>query len=144
MIIRNAELKDTETILDLLKKTPELQGCGEIDALYSEGYVVDSIKDKKINLVLVAEQNTKVVGLLMAEIWKEKKYSFFVDFVVLPEYRSKGIGTKLYESYEKHCKKNGLKTIIGLVKTENSNMQRFCEKRGYKKGNKFYLYEKEI
>ncbi len=93
---------------------------------------------------MVAEQNTKVVGLLMAEIWKEKKYSFFVDFVVLPEYRSKGIGTKLYESYEKHCKKNGLKTIIGLVKTENSNMQRFCEKRGYKKGNKFYLYEKEI
>ena len=144
MIIRNAQLKDTETILDLLKKTPELQGYGEMDAVYSEDYVVDSIKDKKINLVLVAEENTKIVGLLMAEIWEKKKYSYFVDFVVLPDYRSKGIGTKLYESYEEYCKKKGLKTIIGLVQISNNKMQQFCEKKGYKKGHELYFYEKDI
>ena len=144
MSIRNAELKDKEEILRLLIKTPELQGYGEMDAVYSDDYVIDCIKDKNMNLILVAEEDKKIVGLLIAEIWDKKKYSFFVNFVVLPDYRSKGIGTKLYKAYEDYCNKHDLKTITALVQTSNKVMQQFCEKKGYKKGHELYFYEKDI
>ena len=145
MVIRNAKLKDTKEIVNLLIKTPELQGgYGEMDPIYSEDYVIDCIKDKNMNLTLVAEENNKIVGLLIAEIWDMKKYSFFVNFVVLPNYRSKGIGKKLYQTYEEYCKKRNLETIIGLVQTSNKIMQQFCEKKGYEKGHELYFYEKNI
>ncbi len=51
-MLRNAKLKDTEEILNLLIKTPELQGYGEMDAVYSEDYVINCIKEKKIYLFL--------------------------------------------------------------------------------------------
>ena len=144
MKIRNAHLKDEKEILGLLIRTPELQGYGEIDAIYSEDYVIDCIKDKEMNLVLVVEEDNKMVGLLIAEIWDKKGYSFLETFVVLPDYRSKGVGTKLYEFYEEYCKKSGLKIIVMLVQTSNKVMQQFCEKSGYKKGHDFYFYEKNI
>ena len=72
MKIRNAHLKDEKEILGLLIRTPELQGYGEIDAIYSEDYVIDCIKDKEMNLVLVVEEDNKMVGLLIAEIWDKK------------------------------------------------------------------------
>jgi len=144
MKIRNAQLKDTKEIFKLLIKTPELQGYGEMDAVYSKEYVIDCIRDKKMNLFLVAEDKNEIIGILLAEIWDKKRYSFFVNFVVLPEYRSKGIGTGLYKSYEKYCKKHKLRIITALVQTSNKTMQRFCENKGYKKGHKLYFYEKEF
>ena len=104
MKIRQGQINDVKTILKLLNETPELQGSQEMGSFYSEDYVKSCLKDNKMNLVLVAEQNAKIIGLLIAEIWKEKNYSFFASFVVLPEHRSKGVGTKLYESYENYCK----------------------------------------
>ncbi len=97
-----------------------------------------------MNLILVAEDDKKIVGLLIAEICDKKKYSFFVNFVVLPDYRSKGIGTKLYDLYEYDCKKNKLKTITALVQTSNKFMQQFCAKKGYNKGNELFFFEKDI
>ncbi len=144
MKIRKAVLKDKNQIMKMIMKTPELQGLGEMDSVYSPDYIADSIKDRKRNLALVAEEKGKIVGILLAEMWKKKKYSFFVDIAVLPEYRSKGIGKKLYELYEKECKKQKLKTILGLVQKTNTFMQKFMEKRSYQKGHEFYFYEKSV
>jgi len=144
MKIRRAQSKDSKVILSMLRKTPELQGYGEMDSVYSLDYVVDCIKDKKMNLVLIAQEANKIVGLLIAEIWERKKYSFFVNFVVIPEFQSKRIGTKLYEEYEKYCKKKRLRTITALVQTSNKVMHKFCEKRNFKRGHELYFYEKDL
>jgi len=144
MRIRNAEPKDAKQILDLLLRTPELQGSGEMDAVYSKEYVLDCIEDKKMNLVLIAEEDARMVGLLIAETWDKKKYSFLVNFVVLPDFRSKGIGRELYSNYEERCKKQGLKMIVALVQKTNKRMQEFCQRKGYKKGHEVFFYEKEI
>jgi ribosomal protein S18 acetylase RimI-like enzyme len=144
MKIRTAKLSDSKEILNLLVTTPELQGFGELDSFYSEDFVIDCIEDKKRNLVLLAEENKKIVGLLIAEIWLKKKYSFFVSLVVLQGYRDNGIGTMLYTKYEEYCKQNELKTIIGLVRKSNELMQQFCEKKGFEMGNELYYYEKTL
>jgi len=144
MNIRIAKLKDSKEILTLLMNAPELQESEKGDTIYSEKLIIECIKDKKMNLILVAEEDNKLIGVLLAEIWDKKKYSFGINFVVSPKYRSKGVGTKLYQMYENYCKKQNLKTILCLVQTKNKNMQQICKKKGYKKGHAFYLYEKEI
>jgi GNAT superfamily N-acetyltransferase len=143
-MIRKARLSDAKTILDVFKSTPELQASTEGEALYSEKYVRACIRDRKTGLVLVVEEDKKIAGVLNAEIKKSRKYSFLMDFVVLPEYRSRGVGARLYDYYENYCRKQGLETIVALVQVRNKDMQRFCGKKGLKKGYEFYMYEKEI
>lgn len=144
MRVRRARLSDAETILAIFKSTPELQGSAEGELVYSRDYVRACIKDKKMCLVLVAEEKKKIAGVLHAETWKRKRFSSLEDVAVIPEYRSKGFGTKLYNYYEKYCKKKGLKTVLAFVRITNKKMQKFCDKRNLMKGYKFYLYEKKI
>ncbi len=144
MKIRDAKVSDAGIVMDMLIRTPELQGSGEMDAVYSNDYVLDCIKDKEMNVVLLAEVDNEVVGMLIAETWKKKKYSFLVNFVVMPEYRNKGIGNKLYSEYETYCKKKKLKTITALVQMSNKKMLSFCNKKGFKTGHRLFFLEKDI
>jgi N-acetylglutamate synthase-like GNAT family acetyltransferase len=142
--IRKADIKDSKEILNLLVKTPELQGSEEVDSLYTEEYVIDTINDKDMNLVLIAEENNKVIGMIMAEIWLKKKYSFLTNFVVDLDYRKKGIGKQIYNEYENICKELELKNIVALIHKTNVIMQKFCESKGYNKGHEMYYYDKEL
>jgi ribosomal protein S18 acetylase RimI-like enzyme len=144
VIVRKANLDDSKKILDLLIKTPELQGSDDVDSLYTEEYVINTINDGNMNLVLVAEENDKIIGFLMSEIWINKKYSFLTNFVVDFDYRKKGIGKNIYDEYEKICKDLELKNIVALIHKTNVIMQNFCEKKGYNKGHEMYYYEKEL
>ena len=143
MKYRKATLKDTDSILELLRSTKELQGSLEVDSVYSREFAEDSILDKERNLVLVAEEE-KLIGFLSAEIWQKKRFSFLADLVVIPEFRGRGITTQLYQEYESICKRLGIKVINGFVQAENSLMQNFLEKRSFKRGNNFNYYEKRI
>jgi N-acetylglutamate synthase-like GNAT family acetyltransferase len=142
--IRKADIKDSKEILNLLVKTPELQGSEEVDSLYTEEYVIDTINDKDMNLVLIAEENNKVIGMIMAEIWLKKKYSFLTNFVVDLDYRKKGIGKQIYNEYENICKELELKNIVALIHKTNVIMQKFCKSKGYNKGHEMYYYDKEL
>ena len=104
----------------------------------------DGINDSRMNLVLVAEEKGKIIGLLIAELWRKRGYSYFSDFVVAPECRSRGTGKELYRHYEDYCKRQGFRTIIALVQVSNENMQGFCKKAGFERGHRFWFYEKGI
>lgn len=143
MKIRKGKISDLKELLKFLNETPELQSS-KGEKTYTRAWVKDSLTDKDRNLVLIAEENNKIIGFLIAELWKKKKSSFFADIFVKPEYRKQGIATKLKDKYEKICKKLGLKTIVGLVLVTNKKMYKLMEKRGYKRGNKFYFYEKRL
>ena len=143
--IRLAEIKDWKQILKLLRKTPELQGSGnKIDSEYTKNYVLDSIKNKKANIVLVAEESKKIIGILTAEIFKKKRYSYLTDFAVLPYERHRGVGSLLYKRFEEILKKDKVKTIAGITKINNRAMQIFLKKHKIKLGEKFYFFEKEL
>jgi len=141
--IREGKISDWEELLVLLNSSPELQSTPEGET-YNKGFVKATLKDKKRNVVLIVESEKKIVGFLTAEIWKDKKYSFLTDILIKKRYRKKGIASKLFKEYEKICKKDNLQTIIGLVLVNNKKMQRLVEKSNYKKGNKFYLYQKKL
>jgi ribosomal protein S18 acetylase RimI-like enzyme len=143
MKIRKGRPKDTKELLALLNGTPELQGVGEKDS-YSPEFVSGTIKSKSRNLVLIAEDQGKIVGLLMAELWKNKKFSFLLDIFVKEEYRNKGTASMLEEEYEKICKKLKIDEINTLVLLDNQKMQKWCSKQNYQQGNKFFYYSKEL
>lgn len=143
MKIRQGKPADANEILNLLKTTPQLHGI-QSEQIYSKEYVMDFIKDKKLGLVLVAEENNRVIGFVLAEIWVKKKYSFLSDIAVVPEHRSKGVGKRLYMAYENYCRKKRMNIIVELVQTGNKIMQSFMEKSGFKRGYPFYFYEKVL
>lgn len=143
MIIRKAVLKDANEILHILKTTPELQGAEGGD-IYDKKYVIGAIKKPDRDLVLVAIEENKIIGILMAELWKDKGYSYFCELFVVPEYRKTGVASKLFSEYENILKKLKIKAITAMVLTTNKRMQKWCAKKGIKQCNKMYLYEKEL
>jgi len=143
MKIRKGKLSDSRELLQLLKSTPEVQLSWEGNT-YTKEWVNASLIGKEHDFVLIAEENKKIVGFLIAELWKKKKYSFLSDLFVKPDYRKKKVATMLVNEYEKMCRKAKLNSITLLVLTGNKRMQKFIEKRRYKRGNEFYIFEKRL
>jgi len=141
--LRIGRFSDSEELLGMLNSSSELQASEEGNT-YTKEWIDDALKDKKKNIVLIAEENRKIIGFLVSEIWLRKRYSFLNDIYIAPEYRQKGIATKLMDEYENRCEKLNIRAIIGLVLTTNEKMHKFKEKLGYKRGSAFYLYEKRL
>lgn len=141
--IRRGRHNDFKELFKILNETPELQ-TDEKGKSYSKEWIMDSLTDKKRNLVIIAERNKKLIGLLVAELWEKKKSSFLVNIFVKKDYRGRGIATILIKKYEKICRKYKIIHILGLVLITNKKMQKFMGKYNYKKGNKFYVYEKKL
>jgi len=137
-------MNDAEEILKILKETPELYGSKDEEIVYTPQFINGALTSPDRDLVLIAEENEKIVGFLIAELWKHKGYSYLLDIYIKPEFRRQGIASKLFEEYEKYCKDNGMNVIVGLVLMSNKTMQKWCEKHGIKRGNKFYFYEKKL
>lgn len=146
MNIRRGKLKDAGAIFNLMKNVYELRVTkkDDDDPFVSKLFIKEYLLDKKMNYVIVAEENRKIIGFLLAEIWKKKKYSFAAEIMVSAKYRKKGIAEKLFHKYEKYCKKNKLKVIVAQVQIKNKKAIKFSEKVGFKKGETFYYHKKEI
>lgn len=144
MKIRRGKLSDAEEILKALKETPELHGSKDEEIAYTPLFVNGALTHPDRDLVLIAEENKKIIGFLIAELWEHKGYSYLVDIYIRPEFRRQGIASKLFEEYENYCKKHGMNVIVGLVLINNRKMQKWCDKHGIKQENKFYFYEKKL
>jgi len=143
MKIRKGKMSDAKELLRILKETKELNGT-EKEKAYTLKFVKGAITKPDRDLVLIAEENSKMAGFLMAELWKNKGYSFLVEIFVKPEFRKVGIASKLFEEYEKYCRKNNMTFINAMVLVSNKKMQKWCKKHKITKGDKVYFYEKEL
>ena len=142
-MIRRGKIGDLNVLMKFLNDTPELGG-GLKEETYSQDYVKACLTDKDRDIVLILEDKGVIVGFLIAELWKNKKYSFLIDLFVKPDYRKMGIARKLIKEHERVCKKLGLKRISGLVLVNNFRMHKFMKKTNFKRGNALYFYEKNI
>lgn len=143
IIIRKGKISDTEDLIQILRDVPELQGI-EGEGIYTKDFVTGALKNKDRDLILIAEKDSKIAGLLMAELWKHKKFSFITDIFIKPELRKQGIASRLFSKYENICKKDNMNIINLLVLTKNRRMQKWCRKHGFIRGNKMYYYEKKL
>ena len=141
MKIRKALQEDAEQILNLLNSTEELKTSENYT--YTIKYVYKHLKNPMM-YVSVCENRGKIIGFLIAEIWKENGYSFLNNIAAHKDHRGKGCGSLLFDDYEQHCRKLGLKSMSSLVRTDNKGMQAWSKNKGYKKGHALYYYEKKL
>jgi len=81
MNIRRGKLSDTEQILEILNSSPELQ-ANQNEKFYTKNFVKGAINSKDRSIVLIAEDKSRIVGFLIAEIDKDKQYGFINDIFV--------------------------------------------------------------
>lgn len=104
-----------------------------------EGKLYEQVWDSRENLatkinrdpdsILVAEVDGQVVGsvYIMADGWS----AFIYRLVVGMSARQHGIGTRLMEAAEEQLRSKGVPEVALFVNADNTELQRWYEKRGY-------------
>ena len=143
MKIRFGKKSDWKALYKILNKTPELQSMGDKNN-YQDYLVKYFLADMKRNLCLIVEENRKIVGFILAEMWKGRKSSFLVDLYVNPDFRGRGVAKALFDKYSDICKKEGFVSLGAMTFLNNKPALKFFESRGFSKGNRFFYLEKKI
>ncbi|HEV2137450.1 MAG TPA: GNAT family N-acetyltransferase [Nitrososphaerales archaeon] len=147
--IRRALKGDSCRIADLVVRTKRLNN--EFDPLFAvvqdakskaEKYIVSTIGSQD-ELLLVAADGSKIVGVLRAEMRERMFYDPHVeglvtDFYILPEYRRKALGNQMIGQASTELKKMGAQIIVADVPTQNEIATRFYVKRGFRSLNQFF------
>ncbi|MBM3234503.1 GNAT family N-acetyltransferase [Candidatus Pacearchaeota archaeon] len=136
MIIKKAELKDCKACLEL-SKIPELLNP---DGTPSHLWWIESFVNEN-QIFYVAEERGEIIGFTMGERTTGNiaiRHSTFVK----PEFRGKGIGSKLIEQFEAECKRRKLKAIMSYGYAKNNKTIKFFEGKGYIKGALTYEFIK--
>jgi ribosomal protein S18 acetylase RimI-like enzyme len=113
---------------------PTIKQEGKIE-YYNIPELIDS---KNINLIIVENEDNKVVACGYGEIkdspkfMKETKFGYIGFMFVLEEFRSQGIGKLILDEIFKWFKENNIKEITLKVYSENINAIKRYEKYGFK------------
>jgi len=139
MVIRKIKIEDSEKYLSMLKKLdsetkymmyepdercttlPEIQDC--IKSMNSTN-----------SLLLVAEENSDIVGFLSAErgFANRIKHSAYIVVGILEDYRGKKIGTKMFEELERWAENSGIYRLELTVMTHNEGAVKLYKNMGFK------------
>ncbi|MDE1871117.1 MAG: GNAT family N-acetyltransferase [Candidatus Micrarchaeota archaeon] len=138
--IRNMRKSDINAVYKMAVKARELQSSS-LGRWYPKIALNVWLKSKGDDLLLVAEENRKVVGFLLCYV-HYKRWSLLDSMVVDPMHRRKGIATALINGASKRLKKLGVVYAQGLVRTNNSRTLKMMKKLGFNRGYDFYIVDK--
>ncbi|MDP4177669.1 MAG: N-acetyltransferase family protein [Bacillota bacterium] len=136
-MIRNAEEKDIEDILDIFN-----YAILNTTAIYE--YKIHTLEDRKQWYkekmqkgypLLVFEEDNKVVGYATFgsfRAWPAFKYTIEHSVYVHKDYRNRGIGTKLLRELIKTADEKGYATLVAAIDSLNENSIKIHEKIGFK------------
>lgn len=141
--IRKATIKDLKDVLTLntmlfkkeVKDWKKPFDCTWTFSKLGTKYFAGQIKKGSI---FVAADGDKIVGYLACisyepETWRKVKRIGELDSTfVLPEYRSQGIGKKLFQAFIKWCKSKKVGRIKVVASAENLRAIEFYRKNGFK------------
>jgi len=121
MRIRNYRSRDYATVKKLLKL------CGLFDKSYDKPEKFANKTPK--GSIIVAEDKNMIVGFVLFtwDGWDSSLYRLAVH----PDYRKKGLGTKLLEEAERRLKSLGADVASLRIHVSNKEAIEFFRKRGY-------------
>ena len=120
------------------RQEPELLDEEKMRQSDIEGYYTKCFEDPNNSFVLIAEEDGKLVGFQRADVkeipefFKNNKILYLDDAYVLPEFRRKGIATKLIVDAERIAKDMDIKRIQSRVYTFNKPTQELLKSLGYR------------
>lgn len=139
MVIRKAEIEDSEGLLNMLKQLD----YETKNMMYEPEERKTSIEEMKSNienmnasnsLMLVAEENEGIVGFLSAErgFANRIKHSVYIVIGILKNYRGKKIGNNLFKELVNWASDSDIVRLELTVMTNNKGAIRLYEKMGFK------------
>jgi len=134
IIIRKAEKKDMEYLLELMDYLLGLEGdFPNREEAQKKGF--NLVLDSDIADVFVAELDGKVVGMCSLHMFistVQGGYAGVVEDVVVDEdYSGMGIGGMMLDHIEKYAKSEGVSRIQLMVDQGNDNAIAFYKKQGW-------------
>jgi len=136
MSIRKAKKEDIESIVKLLYHLFTQEKEFIFNKKLHKKALKKIIQDKNIGEIFLIIKNKKVVGcvniLYSISTALGSKVAFLEDMIILPQYRSKSLGTKLLKYTINYLRKKRIKRITLLTDKDNYQAQRFYEKLHFK------------
>lgn len=145
MKIRRAESADAASLVDFNQKMAlETEGKILDQAVLSPG-VRSVFSDPNKGFYVVAEEEGSIVGGLLVTFewsdWRNKWFWWIQSVYIIPEARSKGIYSQLYEFVKAEAARKA--DVCGFrlyVERENTHAQKVYEKLGMK-NSVYFMYE---
>jgi ribosomal protein S18 acetylase RimI-like enzyme len=139
--ITSPRVSDAELIAIWGRENESLRDY-EDDEWYSPSLLREWIADPKEDIILVARDGDKLIGMCL--VHGMRGWAYISSLYVVQEYGSQGIGTRLLTSMTEILKKRNICTIALLVNETHTETQDFYGKRGFKKCNHFRWMEKKL
>lgn len=97
--------------------------------------------EKGSKLGFYAVERNKIIGSVIFQMHKQEPSVLEIkNFRIIPEYRRKNVGSRLYRAVEEHAKINGFSRIQIDTHAENNEMIKFLEKHGFEIKSKEPIY----
>jgi ribosomal protein S18 acetylase RimI-like enzyme len=136
-MVRKANEKDIDFIINLAKKSPELN-ASKNEILPSKNELLEWLNDNKV-IFLVEEDK----GFLLAKL-NSSEWCMIDALSIAPNFRNQGIATKLLDQLYLILKEKDINYISGLV-LENSDLSRtFWKKKDFVEGKNLVWFEKDL
>ncbi len=144
MKIRNATSKDKRGISELYYKLYPI----EEKERKEKGLLVPIQKSKLKSILLVAEENKKVIGFIWGHfiVYGFFKYGTIDELFCEKEFRNKGVGKELIKIIIKKFKNLNAKIVLVGTEKENKEAINLYQKSGFKLGKEslwFYWNSKK-
>jgi len=148
--IRLMGKKDINDVMDELLRLKRLNSEFDFALKVSSGNekeiinkLNNMIDDKENHIILVAEDNDKIAGILISDIifriYYDPKYEVRIrEFYVMPEYRGKDIGKLLINELREIAQKKDIKMITAEFPSLNVIAINFYKNMGFKELIKIY------
>ena len=130
-----AKLEDLPQLVELLHILFTQEHELTPDAVKQERGLRRILENPSVGRIYVAREGARVIG--MVNIQKTVSTAeggpvgSFEDFVVRPELRGQGLGSRLIRYAIEQCEAEGLLRLILLTDGDNSGAQRLYEKAGF-------------
>ncbi len=148
--IRLMEKKDINDVMDELLRLKRLNSEFDFALKVSSGNENEIINrlnkiidDREDHIILVAEDDNKIVGILISDIlfriYYDPKYEVRIrEFYVMPEYRGKDIGKMLINKLQDIAQKKDIKMMTSEFPSLNLIAINFYKNMGFKELIKIY------
>ena len=140
LIIRNAKKADVNQIYKIGTSTGDFSVSKEIK-FYKKYELIEWIKNKQNNIIIVAETNSKIIGFVSCKIMSFH-WAMVDNFLVLSKFRKNNIGSQIQTFLEKELKKRKISYLTGLVKPTNPKNTKIIQKYGFKEQDKYIWVDK--
>lgn len=139
--IRAATIKDAKRIYELFNSNLNLRGDNTTE--YTKAEIIEYISSPLTHL-FVYLLDKKIIASALVELWKKTKDVWLLVIVIDQKHQGEGVAKEMMDYIERLIKKERFDKIVCFVATTNAKMQKFLEKRRYRKGKKFFFYSKNL